>query len=458
MQPDRAAILLVGLGHGDEGKGAWTDFLARTEPVHTVIRFNGGAQAGHNVVTADGRHHTFSQFGSGTFVRGVNTHLSRFVLVNPLRLLQEDEVLQQLGVTDALRRTSIDRRAPLTTPYHVVANRLRELARGDGRHGSFGMGIGETMADWLAHGDLMPNAADLADPATLLRKLTYLRDLKIEQLRDVLALLPATDAVERERRLLFDGEVIETCGRLYGHLATQVRLGDEDDLRALLRIGGTLVFEGAQGVLLDEWRGFHPYTTWSTTTFQNALSLLQDADFDGEIVKIGLLRAYATRHGAGPFPTENALLAGTLTDRYNVTNAWQHGLRVWPLDVVALRYAIEVAGQPDLLAVSHLDQLAGLAQPRIAVAYRCPAADAASLDLMERRDGLAVRVRPSPEPEDLGYQERLTQLLAQCRPVLWDAPTDADTYLEAVEDLLGVPVGLRAAGPTAEDRAWYPPR
>ncbi|MGE3913811.1 MAG: adenylosuccinate synthetase, partial [Chloroflexota bacterium] len=124
MQADRKAYILVGLGFGDEGKGAWTDYLARTEPVHTVVRFNGGAQAGHNVVTPDGRHHTFAQFGSGTLVRGVNTHLSRYMLVNPLAMLKEDEALQALGVTDALRRTSIDRRALLTTPIQVAANRL----------------------------------------------------------------------------------------------------------------------------------------------------------------------------------------------------------------------------------------------------------------------------------------------------------------------------------------------
>src|SRR4051794_37158626 len=146
MTWERGAIILSGLGYGDEGKGTWTDFLARTMPVHTVVRFNGGAQAGHNVVTPDGRHHTFAQFGSGTFVRGVNSHLSRFMLLNPIRLLQEADELRVLGVPDALARLSVDRRALLTTPFQVAANRLKELARGDARHGSCGMGIGETMS------------------------------------------------------------------------------------------------------------------------------------------------------------------------------------------------------------------------------------------------------------------------------------------------------------------------
>src|SRR5215212_9182933 len=162
MYWDRRAIILSGLGFGDEGKGSWTDFLARTEPVHTVVRFNGGAQAGHNVVTPDRRHHTFAQLGSGSFVRGVNTHLSRFMLVNPLRLLHEADELRALGVPDALSRLTVDRGAPVTTPFQVAANRLRELARGDARHGSCGMGIGETMADWMELGDRMLMAGDLA--------------------------------------------------------------------------------------------------------------------------------------------------------------------------------------------------------------------------------------------------------------------------------------------------------
>src|SRR5438270_13073609 len=121
MRWDRRAIILCGLGYGDEGKGTWTDYLARTEPVHTVVRFNGGAQAGHNVVTPDGRHHTFAQFGAGTF-HGVPTHLSRFMLVSPFALAAEAAHLAELGVRDPFSLLSADSRALLTTPYHRAAN------------------------------------------------------------------------------------------------------------------------------------------------------------------------------------------------------------------------------------------------------------------------------------------------------------------------------------------------
>src|SRR5215831_1774195 len=146
------AIIVVDLGYGDAGKGGIVDWLchraarvAAGGPVHTVVRFNGGAQAAHNVVTPDGRHHTFAQFGSGTFTPGVRTHLSRFMLVDPLALAAEAGHLASAGIPDPLGGLTVDRAALLTTPYHRAANRAREVARvAAARHGSCGMGIGET--------------------------------------------------------------------------------------------------------------------------------------------------------------------------------------------------------------------------------------------------------------------------------------------------------------------------
>jgi adenylosuccinate synthase len=452
MNTERSAIILAGLGYGDEGKGTWTDYLARTEPVHTVVRFNGGAQAGHNVVMPDGRHHTFAQVGSGSFVRGVNTHLSRFMLLNPIRLLKEDDELRVLGVPDALARVSIDRQALVTTPFQVAANRLRELARGDARHGSCGMGIGETMSDWLEYGDEMAFAADLECPETLRQKLERVRDLKLAQLGDLLAALPATDAVQRERRIFSDPDLIESCVRAYAYLADRVRIVDGSYLGMLLDLPGTVLFEGAQGALLDEWRGFHPYTTWSTTTFKNALSLLDEQGYAGEIVKLGLLRGYMSRHGAGPFVTEDSRLRSVLTDPYNVRNDWQQGFRVGPFDVVAARYAVEVAGRPDLLAVSHLDQIERLPETRIAVAYRYAGSEPDAGRYLDVEDGLIVRLRPSPAPEDLEYQTRLTAILERSEPVYRRVRGGTAGLLDAIESELGMSVGLVSFGPSADEK------
>src|SRR3989344_7713548 len=98
---NKKAFLVAGLGFGDEGKGTTVDFLTRKYNAHTVIRYNGGAQAGHNVITKDGRQHVFSQFGSGTFIPEVKTYLSRFMVVNPITMVTEEEHLRKLGIEDA---------------------------------------------------------------------------------------------------------------------------------------------------------------------------------------------------------------------------------------------------------------------------------------------------------------------------------------------------------------------
>src|SRR5512138_457863 len=158
---EKTAIFVADLGYGDAGKGSIVDYLTRVTNAHTVVRYNGGAQAAHNVITPDGRHHTFSQFGSGTFVPGTRTHLSRFMMVHPLAMLAEERHLRSLGVRDAFPRLSIDREALVTTPFQQSANRLKEMARGDGRHGSCGMGVGETMSDWLKYDRQVLFAGDL---------------------------------------------------------------------------------------------------------------------------------------------------------------------------------------------------------------------------------------------------------------------------------------------------------
>jgi adenylosuccinate synthase len=323
--------IVVDLGFGDCGKGTTVDYLCATRDVDTVVRFNGGAQAAHTVVLADGRKHTFAQFGAGSLRPGVRTHLSRFMVVDPLALVTEAEHLVSLGAHDIWKRLSVDRAALLSTPYHRAANRAKELARGANRHGSCGMGVGEAMAYALKYPDDAPRAGDCAEPAVLRHKLAQLRE-----------------------RLGAGGPPVEACLPAYAGFAAAVRLVDG------FRPEGSCVFEGAQGVLLDEWHGFHPYTTWSTTTFANAEALL-----DGEpALRLGVLRTVTTRHGAGPLPTQDPALG--ITDPNNPANAWQGAFRVGHFDAPLHRYALDVAGGVDGLVLTHLD----LGVDRICHRYR----------------------------------------------------------------------------------------
>lgn len=414
-------LIVVDLGHGDAGKGTVVDHLCATGRAAAVVRFNGGAQAAHNVVTADGRHHTFAQFGSGTFTPGVRTHLSRFMLLDPLALAAEADHLRTLGVTDALDRLTVDRDALLTTPYHRAANHARETARGAARHGSCGMGIGETAAYALAHDDA-PRAGDCLAPARLRLRLAAVRDW-------YLAGFPGGPRVPD----------LEDCVRAFTAFAGRVAIVGGGHLHRLLR-DGPVVFEGAQGVLLDEWHGFHPYTTWSTTTFANAETLLAEAGRTA--TRLGVLRAYATRHGPGPFVTEDPALTADLPDPHNGTGRWQGVFRVGHLDAVTLRYALEVTGGVDALALTHLDVAGACPDLRVCRAY----------DL----DGERVERLPTGPPGDLARQAALTRRLAAARPCY--APL-ADP-VAVVEDIAAAPVVLRSYGPATTDKrvsGWRSP-
>ncbi|PRX96074.1 adenylosuccinate synthetase [Allonocardiopsis opalescens] len=408
--------VVVDLGFGDCGKGTVVDWLCRGHRAEAVVRFNGGAQAAHNVVAPDGRHHTFAQLGAGTFVPGVLTHLSRFTLVDPLALAAEADHLAEIGVPDALDRLTVDRRALLTTPYHRAANRARETARGTERHGSCGMGIGETARYALAEPDEAPTAGDCAAPRTLRRKLAALRDRLTDELGPL------------------DAPPVEDCAAAFTAFAESVALVGEDHLPALLA-AGPVVFEGAQGVLLDEWRGFHPYTTWSTTTAHNALELLAEAGDGTPPLRLGVLRTTTTRHGPGPLVTEDAALTAALPEAHNGPGRWQGAFRVGHFDAVAHAYATAATGGVDEVALTHLDAPARAPGMGLCTAYRI--------------DGeLVAALEPGP-PGDLAAQARLTERLLRAEPVIAPAPAD---WPEAVAEVVGAPVTLLSSGPRATDK------
>lgn len=436
--------LVAGLGYGDEGKGTIVDWLAREERTDLVVRYNGGAQAAHNVVVADGRHHTFAQLGSGTFA-GVPTLLSRHMLVDPLALFAEARHLEAIGVRGTLDRLAVEGAARVTTPLHVAANRLREMAR-TGRHGSCGMGIGETMEDWLAVGDGALFVRDLFDRGVTRDKLLALRARKVASLDAALRALPSSEAASRERFVLEDDGTIDACLDAYVAFTQRVHVVGEDFLAREVRQAAHVVFEGAQGVLLDQDFGFQPHTTWTDITYGNARELLASIDFRGDVERLGVLRAYATRHGAGPFVSEDPALARLSSHDHNGWGEWQHGFRSGAFDLVATRYALDVIGGVDRLAITNVDRLDLVCgDVPVTVAYEGHV-DAA----LFRGDGRridAIRVR---RPFDLAHQERLTRALFAARPL--NVRLAKAAYASEIAARLGVPLGITSHGPRAEDK------
>jgi adenylosuccinate synthase len=458
MPTDTRAILVIDLAFGDCGKGTVVDYLTRRCGAHTVVRFNGGPQAGHNVVTPDGRHHTFSQFGSGSFVPGVRTLLSRFMLIEPYALFNEAAHLAEMGVADALGRLLIDADCPVITPAHQAANRLREIARGDDAHGTCGVGAGEVMADLAANPDVMLHARHLGDRAVVIKKLRALCDLKGDQCREVLTPLRNHRRAAQSIETLTDRSWIEVAADNYAELTRRAAIIGLSEVRAALRAPGAVIFEGAQGVLLDESYGFHPHTTWSTTTFANAQALLDEAGYNRPRTRIGVLRTYFTRHGPGPFVTEDDALRPALPEPHNGDAGWQGRFRVGPFDAVAARYALAVAGGVDALAVTHLDRLQQL-PPRVCTAYReaagaGPVRDGNDDDTDFARSGdrfVDMRVPPAPDEVRLA---RLTARLRHCMPVYSEVTGSggAEAFLDVVRRELGKRITVTSAGPTHLDK------
>lgn len=329
------AILLAGLAYGDEAKGATVDFLCRSLPVDLVVRYNGGSQAAHNVVTANGHHHTFSQFGSGTLVSShVRTHLSRFMLVDPLCMMNEAEALHNIGARP-WRSTTVDPRCVIITPFHKQVNRLREQARGEARHGSCGMGVG-VAREWSifqGENDTL-HAGDIAN----LNLLKY--KLEIQEAR-----------FEHEF-----GDFRLAGVSLPSLMSAYTDWLEQADLQASLPSSELAIFEGAQGVLLDETHGIEPYRTWTDCTFKNADTICDEAGIEKRY-RLGCVRAYLTRHGAGPLAQEQINLP--LEEPHNMANPWQGAFRSAPFDFALINAAIETLGGIDGIALSHLDAFGG---------------------------------------------------------------------------------------------------
>jgi adenylosuccinate synthase len=330
----KLAIITVGLGFGDEGKGQTTAFLCKHLKPSYVVRYSGGPQCGHNVVASDGRKHCFSQFGAGSF-EGVPTYIGPKVIIDPLAMAHEAEHLLALGVdVESDIPIRVHGSCLITTDYHQRLNRAREVMRGAGaQHGSCGRGIGETRDYANRFGQHAIVAHDMFDHKVLLEKLERLARYTEEELAkiDAPTLLPAPLRVAEDledRGWPFDGGPLPPCD--------------------------TAIFEGAQGVLLDEWHGFYPHTTWSTVTDKHAREMAEEAKAQ-RIYTLGVTRAFTTRHGAGPLPTYDVELTKRLRDVNNPFNTWQGDFRVGHIDLPLLRYAIASCGPIHGLAVSWLD-------------------------------------------------------------------------------------------------------
>lgn len=332
--PSTRAYAIIGANYGDEGKGAATNWLSKNNPGASVVRFNGGAQAGHTVQLANSQktRHVFHCYGSGT-LQGAGTLYTKDVLVNPVYALAELKELA--GKTSSVPRILVPPEAIVTTPWDVAINQFLELGRGANRHGSVGHGINETIVRHLAPGAPKLVVSDLLDETTTLEFTSrivrwYQYRLEEEYKKGNLEFLPGglDGALSSDMKTQI---LLKFYEYRYSLEATSIVCGKHWYLTSN---SGLLLFEGAQGLLLDQNNKEHfPHLTRSNTGIQNVVKTCLEQGIALEKVYY-VTRPYLTRHGAGPILAgqECSDLWDQGSDKTNKSSRYQGDVRFGKLD------------------------------------------------------------------------------------------------------------------------------
>ncbi len=466
----KKAFIVVGLGFGDEGKGTIVDYLTRKYDAKLIVRFNGGPQAMHHVVTEENIAHAFSQFGSGTFAPEVKTYLSSRVVVNPLSIEIEEDFLKEKGILNAASRLMINKNCLVATPFHRILSIMREDAR-ERKHGSCGKGFGETVKDGKIMKDHAIYFKDLFDARATYEKLKFISRLKMDIAEQLLT--ERGDSCEAlflnylKMKEMQDLSFIKELSEIYYNFAMTSGVYLADNYFNVATKYDCVVFEGAQGVLLDEKNGFFPYVTHSNTTFENAENLLLSSGYCGDIIKIGVLRPYFTKHGQGPFVSEDSELTALLPEIHNKENEWQGKMRVGWFDFVAAEYALKIAGKIDYLAITNIDRLQTLSKVKFCNSYEYTGEIAdydefSKLFHWGRWDDRIIILSIRTDTEAAGKQNgKLAEYLKKCAPnyrshcFLEGKTLAIMEYVNYIASELKTPLGILSFGPKASDKICF---
>jgi adenylosuccinate synthase len=420
-------LVIVGAQWGDEGKGKVTDLLA--ERADAVVRFQGGNNAGHTIVR-NGQTWKLHLIPSGILHPGKLCVIGNCVVIDPKVLTDELDELRRTGVDTAALRISAN--AHLIMPYHLLLDHAGEARLGKLQIGTTRRGIGPCYADKAAR--LGIRVQDLLDEKILKQKMIVALEPKRLSLRPY----------AKDRAL--DLQAMSEEYLTYGHRLEQYTADTTRLVHERLDAGDVVVFEGAQGALLDIDHGTYPFVTSSNPVAGAACigAGVGPRDID-EIW--GVAKAYATRVGAGPFPTEiEGPFSEILRERggeYGTTTG--RARRVGWLDLVALRYAARI-NSLTALAITKLDVFSSLDRLQVCTRYR--GAEGAEFDVFPYHQ--TVLHHAVGEYEELGGW---AEDIGECRSES-DLPTAARDYLGFVSDFIGVPIALIGVGPGRDQVVW----
>lgn len=318
------AKVVIGAGYGDEGKGLFTNYFSSLNDKNMVIRFNGGAQAGHTIVTDKGQRHVFGHFTANSFLKNSRGYLSKHFLINPIIFLKELTSLNNLGLSPVIAAHDD---CYITTPYDMAINQWLERSRGvDSRHGSCGLGIGET----VHRSEIAKKLLQIKDTNST----TILKD-KLEDIRSFFEYrvkeLQLEKYLEENKFILSDGLIdrfIEDVFLMKETLITGVNYLNHEYFKDY-----EIIFEGAQGLMLDQVMGDFPHVTRSNTGLKNVIDICKE----NNIIELDVLyatRCYKTRHGAGSLKNELGFKPyENIVDKTNIPNEYQGSLRFSYIDI-----------------------------------------------------------------------------------------------------------------------------
>lgn len=420
-------VVVVGTQWGDEGKGKVVDWL--TDHAQGVVRFQGGHNAGHTLVIK-GVKTALQLIPSGIMREGVACYIGNGVVVDPSHLLGEIERLEKIGV-DVRSRLFISESCPLILPFHVEVDRAREALRetsGAGKIGTTGKGIGPAYEDKVARRAL--RVQDLKHPERFAAKLRELLELHNFALSGYL----------KSKPLAFEP--------IYEHamaVATQLRPMMADvgyRIHSANRAGHNILFEGAQGTLLDIDHGTYPYVTSSNCVAGNAAAGAGVGPDQLHYI-LGITKAYTTRVGSGPFPTELPMDEAGSVGHHLSTVGQERGTvtgrarRCGWLDAAALKRSMIINGISGV-CITKLDVLDGLSEIKMCVGYEL---DGRSIDILPLDADDIVACQPVYETFP-GWTESTAGLTR------WEQlPANARRYLERVQQCMGVPIDMVSTGP-----------
>jgi adenylosuccinate synthase len=414
------AYAILGAQWGDEGKGKIIDYLSKRADI--VARFSGGNNAGHTVINDLGDF-SLHLVPCGVFSDGVINVIGNGVVVDPDVLIEEIESLQQGGI-DITQSLMISERAHLIMPYHVILDTLAEAQRGETAIGTTGKGIGPAYSDKTSRTGI--RAVDILDLDNLKTRLETVLPFTNAILEKIYGVEPISSKLILEKSEYWQkrlGAFIRPVGRF---------------VNDTLDNGGTVVLEGAQGILLDLDHGTYPFVTSSSPTIGGASTGL--AIQPKQITNVlGIFKAYNTRVGSGPFPTElfDGIGEGIRTIAKEFGTTTGRPRRIGWFDGVLARYSNRINGYTSAV-ITRLDVLDHLDSVSICVGYKL---DGEIID--EPPGGVAALERCIPEYETLPGWDVPTAGVSE----IADLPKNARAYVERLEELIGCSVDIISTGP-----------